>query len=338
LIIAAVLALWSAVTTLSGFAQSYLQLAIARAGVGIGEGGGNPAALSMLSDHFPPQRRARAIAAFQAAGMGGILLTFLLGGWVAERFGWRSVFWVAGVPGLVLAVVFLAVVSEPERLGGPAQSQLPVGESLRMLKSNPAYRWIVFATALSVMGNLGAMQWLPLFFIRSHGLSLNQIGLFFGPAVACGMAAGMLLGGRIGDQLGRQSPARQLLLCIWANLALTPLYWLVLWVPSVSVALGITFLATATSVVFSPSVTAVMLTVCDARMRGMGAAVFNFANGIVGQALFPVIVGLLSDAFAPSKGADSLRYALTIVITVCLVAAALFVHAMRVTARQFSAP
>ncbi len=331
-IMAFVLALWSVMTLLGGVAQNFAQLALARAGVGFGEGGSNPASLSMLSDYFPPARRGRAVAVFQASGMIGILLTFLLGGWVAARYGWRAVFFIAGLPGLLTAAALFFFAEEPRRRGlASGQSALPLSESLRLLKSNRAYCWIILASGLAVFGNLGIMQWLPQFFIRSHHMKLTEIGLFFGPGLACGMIAGMLAGGFLGDRIGRVSIGRSLLLCVWANLLLTPLDWTLLWVPSLRLALILTFFHAALSVLYAPTLTAAMQTVAGPRVRGMAAAIFNLVNGLLGQALFPLIVGIASDAFAASHGADSLRWALTVVIPVCLVASALFVKAAAVT-------
>jgi MFS transporter, Spinster family, sphingosine-1-phosphate transporter len=331
-IMAFVLALWSVMTLLGGVAQNFAQLALARAGVGFGEGGSNPASLSMLSDYFSPARRGRAVAVFQASGMIGILLTFLLGGWVAARYGWRAVFFIAGLPGLLTAAALFFFAEEPRRRGlASGQSALPLSESLRLLKSNRAYCWIILASGLAVFGNLGIMQWLPQFFIRSHHMKLTEIGLFFGPGLACGMIAGMLAGGFIGDRIGRVSIGRSLLLCVWANLLLTPLDWTLLWVPSLRLALILTFFHAALSVLYAPTLTAAMQTVAGPRVRGMAAAIFNLVNGLLGQAFFPLLVGIASDAFAASRGADSLRWALTIVIPVCLVASALFVKAAAVT-------
>jgi len=331
-IMAFVLALWSVMTLLGGVAQNFVQLAIARAGVGFGEGGSNPASLSMLSDYFSPARRGRAVAVFQASGMIGILLTFLVGGWVAATYGWRAVFFLAGLPGLITAAALLLFAREPDRRGqASGQSAIPLGESLRLLKSNRAYCWIILASGLSVFGNLGMMQWLPQFFMRSHHMKLTEIGLFFGPGLACGMIVGMLTGGWMGDRIGRVSVGRSLLLCVGANLLLTPLDWTLLWVHSMRLALVLTFFHAALSVFYAPTLTAAMQTVAGPRVRGMAAAIFNLVNGLLGQALFPLLVGITSDAFAASRGADSLRWALTIVIPVCLVAAALFVKAAAVT-------
>jgi MFS transporter, Spinster family, sphingosine-1-phosphate transporter len=331
-LMAFVLALWSVMTLLGGVAQSFVQLAIARAGVGFGEAGSNPASLSMLSDYFPPARRGRAVAVFQASGMIGIWLTFLVGGWVAATYGWRAVFFLAGLPGLIAARALLKFVREPSRRGlTPGQAAVSLKESLRLLRDNRAYRWVILASGLAVFGNLGIMQWLPQFFIRSHHMKLTEIGMFFGPGLAGGMIVGMLAGGWIGDRIGRASIGRSLLLCVGANLLLTPLDWTLLWVDSMRVALILTFFHAALSVLYAPTLTAVMQTVAGPRVRGMAAAIFNFVNGLLGQALFPLLVGIASDAFHASRGGDSLRWALTVVIPIYLVAAVVFVKAAAVT-------
>jgi MFS transporter, Spinster family, sphingosine-1-phosphate transporter len=331
-IMALVLAVWSVMTLLGGVAQNFAQLAAARAGVGLGEAGSNPASLSMLSDYFAPAWRGRAVALFQASGMIGILLTFLLGGWVASEYGWRAVFFIAALPGLFLSAALLLFVKEPGRRGEAAgEHAVTLGESLQLLRDNRAYRWIVLASGLAVFGNLGIMQWLPLFFIRSHHMKLTEIGIFFGPGLASGMIVGMLAGGWIGDRIGRKSISRSLFLCVGANFVLAPLDLALLWVPSLVLALILTFFHAALSVFYAPTLTATMQTVAGARVRGMAAAIFNFVNGLLGQALFPLLVGIASDAFAPAHGQDSLRWAITMVIPIYWVASVVFVKAAAVT-------
>lgn len=331
-LMALVLAVWSLMTLLGGVAQNFAQLAAARAGVGLGEAGSNPASLSMISDYYAPAWRGRAVALFQASGMIGIFLTFLLGGWVASVYGWRAVFFIAALPGLVLSAALLLFVKEPSRRGQSAgQPAVTLGESLQLLRGNRAYCWVVLASGLAVFGNLGIMQWLPQFFIRSHHMKLTEIGMFFGPGLASGMIVGMLAGGWIGDRLGRKSLSRSLLLCVGANLLLAPLDLTLLWVPSLRLALILTFFHAALSVFYAPTLTATMQTIAGPRVRGMAAAIFNFVNGLLGQALFPLLVGIASDAFAAAHGEDSLRWGITVVIPIYWVASAVFVKAALVT-------
>ena len=114
-IVALSLSIWSGMTALSGFAGSFWQLAIARMGVGIGEAGGTPPATAMIADVFPPKRRALALGIYTTGISLGILIGFILGGAIAAKYGWRMAFFVAGVPGLVLALLLMFTVAEPRR-------------------------------------------------------------------------------------------------------------------------------------------------------------------------------------------------------------------------------
>ena len=114
-IIAGSLTIWSGMTALSGLAQNYSQLLLARIGVGIGEAGGSPPAHSMISDYYPPAQRATALAIYSTGIYLGVAAGFLLGGVISQVYGWRTAFMAAGLPGVVLAVVLLLTVREPVR-------------------------------------------------------------------------------------------------------------------------------------------------------------------------------------------------------------------------------
>ena len=114
-IVALSLTVWSGMTAISGFVQSYLHLLLARIGVGIGEAGGSPPSHSIISDIFPPRRRATAIGFYSMGVNIGILFGFLAGGWLNEFFGWRVAFLVVGVPGIALALIVRFTLSEPVR-------------------------------------------------------------------------------------------------------------------------------------------------------------------------------------------------------------------------------
>lgn len=120
---------WSFMTSISGLAQNYIQLLLARIGVGVGEAGGSPPSHSIISDYFPPQKRATAMGFYSTGVNIGILFGFLLGGWLNEFFGWRLAFIVVGIPGILLAVVVRFTVAEPPRQHTPADKTR--GEPLR---------------------------------------------------------------------------------------------------------------------------------------------------------------------------------------------------------------
>ncbi|QQN75315.1 MFS transporter [Croceicoccus sp. YJ47] len=195
-LIAFAIALWSAMTALCGFAKSFPMLALARAGIGIGEGGSNPAGLSLLSDHFPPQKRVNALALFQAGGMVGMLGSFLIASQIAIAHGWRAAFFIAALPGLLLAVASLIFLREPMRGRHDAQTADDAAAepgsfmgTARDLWRNRAYRWLCAAASTGVFSSLGMLVWLPQFFIRYHGLNQSQVGLLFGPVAALGLLA-----------------------------------------------------------------------------------------------------------------------------------------------------
>jgi len=333
-IIVTALLLWSLMTMACGMAQSFLQLACARAGVGVGEATNVPAGLSALSDRFPYALRPMACAIFYAGGMVGILACFLCGTWIAAHYGWRMAFLAAGPPGVLAAALIAVCFREPAREAPRrvATHALPAANSFLTVWRNRPLRWLLFANAVGTFTNVGVVQWLPNFFLRSHHMSLRQVGLYFGPVLASGMLAGLLLGGWLGNRIASRSLSALIWLCAWNMLAIIPLYVLMFWLPSLPAALAATFVGTSVSVLYAPSVNAAWQTICAPDARGTAAGVFSFANAIIGGAGCSFFVGALSDWLRPTLGVQSLRYALTAGLGFCLVAALLFVIAARLTA------
>ncbi len=331
------LVLWSVLTTACGLAQSFMQLGIARAGVGVGEAAIVPAAISAIADRYPPARRPMAIAIFYAGGMIGILACFLLGTWAATRFGWRAAFFVAGPPGILVALLIALAFREPVREAPARTTSLDTRQrsSFSLVWRNRPLRWLLTAGAVGTFISIGMVQWLPIFFLRSHGLSLQQVGLYFGPVLATGMTAGLLLGGWLGNHVASKSVTDLIWISAWTMIALVPVYLLIFWVPSLPFALAITFAGTTLSVLYAPAYNAAWQTICDPGARGTAAGLSSFANAIIGGAGCTFLVGMLSDWWAPALGKDSLRYALTAGMTFCLIAAALFMHAARLAAAEW---
>jgi len=114
-LIALAVALWSGMTALSGMAANFVQLALARVGVGIGEAGCSPPAHSMIADYYPPEKRSTAMGVYTIGISAGIMFAYLAGGWVAQNLGWRQAFFVVGIPGLLLALVVRLTIVRPAR-------------------------------------------------------------------------------------------------------------------------------------------------------------------------------------------------------------------------------
>jgi predicted MFS family arabinose efflux permease len=318
-------------------AQSFTQLAIARAGVGVGEAANVPTAISAISDRYPPARRPMAVAIFYAGGMVGILVCFLLGTWLASRFGWRAAFLVAGPPGIIVAILIALAFPEPVREApSPAASRdAAQHSSFALVWRNRPLRWLLIAGAVGAFISIGMVQWLPIFFLRSHGLSLQQVGLYFGPVLATGMTGGLLLGGWVGNHVASRSVTDLIWFSAWTMIGLVPLYVLIFWLPSLTAALAITLVGTTMSVLYAPAYNAAWQTISHPSARGTAAGLSSFANAILGGAGCTFLIGILSDWWAPALGKDSLRYALTAGMSFCLIAAALFMYAARLAVKEW---
>lgn len=313
-LISLALALWSAMTALSGMAQNFWQLAVARIGVGIGEAGCSPPAHSLISDYYPPRERATALGIYALGIPFGIMFGMFIGGWINEAFGWRRAFFVVGIPGLLLAALVRFTLPEPRR-GMSEQRQADddrpgMLETFAFLMRRPAFVHLAFGGALAAFVGYGVIAWFPAFLIRSHGLGTANIGLWFGLAMGVGGGIGMFLGGYLADRLG----ARDTRWYLWtvtvamliavpfgalAYLADNPYLAMALFLPPIFA--GNFWQATS----FAQAQGLVRL-----RMRAVASAILLFIANIIGLGAGPWAVGALSDLLAPHYGDDSLRWSL----------------------------
>jgi len=280
-----------------------------------------------------------ALAIFYAAAPLGILASFFAGAWLATRFGWRVVFFVAGPPGVILAALIGLFLREPPReVSAEAAARQPTASSyFGLVWHNLALRWLLIAGALGGFISVGMLQWLPIFFLRSHQMSLSQIGRYFGPVVAGGMLCGLLLGGWIGNRIAARSIVALTRVPILIMLAVVPVYLMVFWLSSVPAAFAAMLLGTTLSVLHAPSFNAAWQAICDPRARGTAAGIAGFATMLIGGSACTFLVGVLSDRLRPTLGTESLRYALSAALSFCLIAAALFAYASRLTNERLQA-
>ena len=315
-LISVALGLWSAMTALSGLAQNFWQLAVARIGVGIGEAGCSPPAHSLIADFYAPKERATALGIYALGIPFGIMFGLFIGGWINEAFGWRRAFFVVGLPGLLLALVVRFTVTEPVRgmsESRPVTDDRPgILETFRFLASRPSFVHLAFGGALAAFVGYGVISWFPSFLIRSHGLGTAEIGLWLGLTMGIAGGAGMYLGGVAADKFGARdtrwylwSPGIAMVVAVpfgvAAYLAASPYLALILFVPPIFAA----NFWQATS--FAQTQSLVRL-----RMRSVASSILLFVANIIGLGAGPWAVGALSDFLAPQYGADSLRWSLMI--------------------------
>jgi len=313
-IIALALAVWSVMTAVSGLARGFGTLALARIGVGIGEAGCSPPAHSLLSDYYPPERRATALSIYALGIPVGVLFGYLIGGQMDEYFGWRTAFLVVGLPGLLLSIVVRFTLKDPPRgqwdAASASREQLPVGEAFAYLWSRRSFRHLSFAAALHAFVGYGVGTWHAPFLMRIHGMSSSEVGTWL--ALLAGLAGGLgtFLGGYVTDRL-RERDVRYY---VWvpgvSTIASIPLVvGFYLW-PTPYVALGFLILPAILGSMYLGPTFAVTQSLVGPSMRAMASAILLFIINLIGLGLGPQAVGLLSDLLVGVAGHESLRYAL----------------------------
>jgi predicted MFS family arabinose efflux permease len=318
------LILFSVMTTICGLAFTYWQLLFARVGVAIGEGGTNPPSHSIISDLYPVSRRSTAMAIFSLGPHIGILLGFLIGGWVAQLWGWRVAFAVAGLGGLLVASLSFKFLHEPKR--GWADdidvSEPPSGyEVVRSLMRPASLRHLWAGAAIFSIAAYANFGWLPSFLIRSHGFKTGAAGALLALVLGLVGGFGTFLGGRLADHLGDRNPTWRLRVVALA-LTVASFFWAMVFLATNSVVMLVLLIIPGGLLGFFLGPTfATVQSLVDPAMRAMAAAFLLFVINVVGLGIGPIAVGALSDALMPYLGRDSLRIALPVVPPLCIWAA-----------------
>ena len=315
-IITAALTIWSAMTVLCGYTQNFLQLTLARIGVGVGEAGSTPPSHSMISDMFPLHQRGTAMGIYALGVNLGLLIAYLAGGWMSEHWGWRWTFVAVGAPGVLLALILRFTVAEPRRglseAGRSLQAAPPFREVARYMWTTPATRHVVFGSALAGFVGYGMVLWLPAFFARSHGLSQTEIGLTLALMAGIVGGAGTFLAGRLADMLARHDQRWFAWVVAIGKVVLVPfLVWFFLTTDFRSAILIYLIPAFFGGFYLAPTF-AMIQSLVKPEMRAVASAICLFLLNIIGLGIGPQSVGILSDWLADSYGDESLRYALMV--------------------------
>ncbi len=328
-IITVALTIWSAMTAISGLASNFWQLLLARIGVGIGEAGGSPPAHSMISDYYPKEKRATALSIYSMGIYIGILLGYLLGGWLDEFFGWRKALMVLGIPGIVYAILFYFTVQEPQR--GHSDNiaahdiEMPsLMDVIKLLISRKSFIYIAIACGLNSFVLYGVGNWTPSFLVRLHGMESGEIGTWLSLTIGVGGALGIWLGGYLGDRFGQVEPKWYLIIPAIAILISTPFTLIFLFSSSKYVVLGsIAGYKILWTLYLAPSI-AMAHSLVGIRMRALASAVLFLVLNLIGLGLGPVFFGFVSDYLNPQYGAEALRWSLSLSLIASLLAAYLF--------------
>ena len=329
-IIAWALALWSLMTCLCGLARSFVQLAVFRVLVGIGEAGCTPPSHSLVSDYFSARERALAMAVLGLGSSLGVFLAFLVGGWITDTYGWRVTLVSFGAPGMLIALVVYGTLRDPPRGhsdGVQAAAKAPaMFPAFRKLWAKKTFRYMVLGGSMYGMVSTALLAWLPSSYTRTHGLEVATVGTWLAFTKALPHAAGTLLGGLVASRLAKIGAKQPIFLCAGVQVAAAPFYALVLLAANPTAALLWLIVPACVGVMQGPVLFATIQGVAEVRTRAVASAlmilIINLISGIIG----PQSVGIASDFLTGSLGNDALGVALLFIAIVCSLGAAGFFY------------
>lgn len=328
-ILALALTIWSGMTALSGFAQSFWQLLLARMGVGVGEAGGTPPATSMISDLYAPKERAFALGIY-TAGIGlGILAGFMIGGFVYQAYGWRVAFFVAGLPGVLLALLVRFSIREPirgavEQRADTGQAST-LGETLRFIAGQRSFLWLLAGCSLICVSANAFLAWTPSYLQRSFDVGPADIAIPLGLLIGGVGGLGAVVLGKVCDTLSERSLAwRPLIIACGAILAL-PFVWMFLQADTINNAYLWNVVPSFIGLIYASVAYTASQELVGLRMRAFSSAFMLFCLTLIGIGGGPTIVGLLSDWMSANGNTNPLKSALELMLilnalsVVCLI-------------------
>lgn len=349
-IISGCLVVWSGFTILCGLTTTFAQILFARIGVGVGEAGCTPSAQSLIADSVAANRRASALGTFSMGVPIGSLAGLMIGGLIAQSYGWRAAFMVAGAPGILLGVIAFATLRDPRPAGTPKDraTLLPLSAVLKQLRGQPAFWWLAAGSAITSFVGYGQQAFYVSFFLRNYTPELTaaaQAVGFAGPLAFIGVTLGIvlgvsgglgtLIGGRLGDRYVARGPGGYGMVAAISMLISGPLLAAVFFLGS-----GLTILVLLTvplffkNMWFGPVFAAIQGMIAQ-RSRATATAIFLFVLNAGGLGLGALLTGLISDLFATSYGeAEGVRYALAATSLVSFLSAACFWRAAVVMRRE----
>ena len=330
-LLAALLAIWSALVAFAGSANSFTALVLTRVGIGAADAGGQPCSVSIISDLYPAQRRAGAVAIFFVGVPLGMASGFIVGAIVAGQLGWRTAFYVAAVPGVVLTILLLLLVKEPKRGASDGISESkdpapPLSETIGFMRSQKSLVNLMLASVLVTASSSAMMSWIGSLLVRVHGLSLENVGLLTGLCMGGFGAIGTLVFGWVADRQGLKDMRNQPRMMAIAAAVIAVSGTAVSLLPTVlGAAVSLALFASMVAGLNGPTY-ALTQSLVKVRMRGTSMSTLVVLLNLIGVGVGPALAGILSDQFAAAYGAESVRWAMVCVLLMNIPAVFLFVR------------
>jgi MFS family permease len=319
-IIAIALTVWSVMTAVCGLAQNFVQLLLARIGVGVGEAGSSPPSHSIIADLYPPEKRAGAMGVYSLGVVLGTAFGTVIGGTVAHLYGWRAAMFTVGLPGVLLAVIIKLVMVEPRR--GLSDAQIvaeheaghvmpSLAEGFRAMLANRAAVHLVMGVTITSLIGYAHAAFGPSFMQRSLGLKMLDVATYVTPLAALAASLSAVAGGWLANKVA-------------ARWGLHAQSWLVLAMKGIGLPMSFLFYSTQDAAIAVPIYWVSLLFVSSylgptfaliqglapTRMRALWAAITLLVINLVGLGLGPMLIGIISDALRPAYGEGSLRIAM----------------------------
>lgn len=316
------LAVWSLFSGLTGFAHDFWGIFLCRVMVGVGEATLGPAALSLLSDYFPVRVRATVQAIYSSGIAIGAGIAFLLGGQIAQAFGWRRAFYLLGFPGLIFAVLVLLLKEKPRgqtEIAAPGYSR----KDWRVLFTSRPLIYLYLGYALFGLAANSLSIWGVTFFTRVHKLDLAFIGWWGGILSIVAGVPGTVLGGYVADRLRRRGRGGRMLFSACAALLAIPCWIALLFSNSLWLLLIANFMLLALSLIWLGPAAADVHEMAGPKLRGLGIGIYFFAVNIAAYAIGAPLVGFLNDRLGATQNPTAMRYALLISPFACAISALL---------------
>jgi len=303
------LGLWSTMTAACGLVTGFFTFFLSRIGVGIGEAGAYPSSVSIASEYFPPEKRAKVYSILASTTPLGVLVSFVLGGWISANYGWRAAFLAVGIPGLLLTLLVKFTIKEPPRESTAARE--PFLTTVKELWKKKDFCWTIAASAFTVMAATGSGMWMASYFMRVHEVSTTSAGLLMGLMYGIGGMVGVLSGTWMAEKLvTKLGDKARLWVSIASVLGVIPFAVLMFTAGSFPIAI-----AALSFIIVSMHMNIGIVTNIEQRAvgpdrRAMGQASHVLVTNLIGLSLGPIIVGYFSDVFTPLVGPAALGYSI----------------------------
>ena len=325
------IALWGVTVMSCVLVTNFAQLVIARIAAAIGEAGCKPPTYSLVGDYFPdPADRNRAMAIYLTGGPLSALVAYGLGGWLNDLYGWRMTFVIMGIPGLVLAVIFLLTVREPRNFAAAVAataSPSSMKDVLTVIWRQRTSRYLTIALVFLYTMGMGLAPWYAAYLIRTHGMGTTELGLWMGLIYGLGGMGSILLGSYAANRWFSGNERVQMRMSGVAIAALVPTIVLLVTLPNKYAALACLLpLIAAFNIFLGPTYSIMQRLVADDMRATMMSVVMMLAN-LIGMGIGPQVLGILSDVLAAFEGRDALGHAMILMSLVALIASYYFIKA-----------